>query len=64
MRKYAAGEILVAEAPFPASVFSGSPGLWRLYEVAAWLLSYTDLHPPKEIVETLEVACTVNLENQ
>lgn len=63
IRKYAAGEIRSVSARFPVPSFSGRPTpLWHLYEVAVWLHRYTDLRPPKEVVEASLAAYKLNLD--
>lgn len=64
LRKYAAGEIRTLTVPFPEPVFSGNPSLWRLAEVGAWLDRFTDLHPPKAMIEIGRVTSALNLNIQ
>ncbi|HXQ50414.1 MAG TPA: DNA-binding protein [Stellaceae bacterium] len=63
IRKYAAGEIRTVDAAFPAPSFSGRPApLWHFYEVAVWLVRFTELRPTPEIIEASLAACKLNLD--
>jgi len=64
IRKYAIGEVRSAKARFPAPAFASPQTVWHFYNIACWLNKYTDLHPPREVIETSRVAYALNLERQ
>lgn len=64
VRKYAAGEIKAVAVPFPQPVHTGSPSLWRLAEVLAWLDRNTEIHPNRQIQELARAVSRLNLQVQ
>ncbi|QJE73372.1 DNA-binding protein [Aerophototrophica crusticola] len=64
IRKYAAGEIKAAKAPFPEPVHTGNPSLWRLAEVLPWFHRNTDLRPDPALLELARVTSAMNLDIQ
>ncbi len=64
MRKYAAGEVRAVSEGFPEPVFTGSPSLWHLAEIAAWLDRHAGMRPKAEVIEVAKATARVNLEVQ
>lgn len=64
MRKYAAGETRTVRVPFPEPAHSGTPSLWRLAEVLAWLDRNTDLRPDTHAIQLARAVSSLNLEVQ
>ncbi len=64
MRKYAAGEIRAVRSPFPEPAHSGTPSLWRLAEVLAWLDRNTDLRPDPAALQLAQAVSAINLDVQ
>lgn len=64
MRKYAAGEMRMVRSGFPEPVFTGSPSLWHLAEIALWLEQHADIRPNREVVEVSKATAQVNLKLQ
>jgi predicted DNA-binding transcriptional regulator AlpA len=64
IHKYAAGEIQTLAVPFPAPVYAGTSSLWRLSDVAPWLIKHTKLRIERSLVELAFVTSRVNLDVQ
>jgi hypothetical protein len=64
IRKYAAGEIRAVNAAFPPPVYSGSPSLWHLYDVALWIMTNTKLIVHSELLDIAKVTYDQNLRLQ
>lgn len=61
MRKYATGEIRPRHRPFPAPAHSGSPSLWPLAEVLAWVEDNTSMRLAPGARPLAEATAAANL---
>jgi predicted DNA-binding transcriptional regulator AlpA len=64
IHKYVAGEIHTLTVPFPAPIYTGTPSLWRLSDVAPWLMKHTKLRIDRSLMELAFVTARVNLDAQ
>ena len=64
IRKYAAGEIRTINTSFPPPVYSGSPSLWHLYNVALWIKRNTKLRVQSTLLDITRETYKKNLERQ
>jgi len=64
IHKYVAGEIHTLTVPFPPAVYTGTPSLWRLSDVAPWLTKHTKLRIDKSLLELAFVTSRLNLDAQ
>lgn len=62
LRKYASGEIKTLTVSFPAPVYSGSPSLYRLMNLAEWAVESGRMQIAPEVIDLAEVAACYNAE--
>jgi hypothetical protein len=60
MRKYATGAIRGIQQPFPHPVYSGSPSLWHLCDIGAWLTHVARIPLQQEILDVSTVTYVIN----
>lgn len=64
IQKYASGKIRNVNEPFAPPVVTGSPSLYRLFEVCCWLEKNTEVSIDKRVREISRQAAKLNLKIQ